>query len=157
MPTMSINEAELDHFDRRIVEELSRDGRMPVTTLAARVGLTKTPCQARLKRLRDEGVIRGFRAIVDPKRIGGEHVAFVEVKLSDTTEAALVAFNQAVNALAEVEQCHMIAGSFDYLLKVRTRDIPSYRRVLGEHISTLPHVANTSTHVSMEAVKETGA
>ena len=153
---MSEKEADLDHFDMRILDELSRDGRMPVTALAVRVGLTKTPCQARLKRLKDEGVIRGFRAIIDPKRIGREHVAFVEVKLSDTTEAALVAFNQAVNALAEIEQCHMIAGSFDYLLKVRTRDIASYRRVLGEHISTLPHVANTSTHVSMEAVKETG-
>ena len=153
---MSADAAELDHFDKRIIEELSRGGRMPVTTLAARVGLTKTPCQARLKRLRDDGVIRGFRAIVDPKRTGREHVAFVEVKLSDTTEAALVAFNQAVNALAEVEQCHMIAGSFDYLLKVRTRDIASYRRVLGEHISTLPYVSNTSTHVSMEAVKEAG-
>lgn len=151
------SEADLDRFDRRIVEELSRDGRMPVTTLAGRVGLTKTPCQTRLKRLVDSGVIRGFRAVVDPRRIGREHVAFVEVKLNDTTEAALVAFNTAVAALTEIEQCHMIAGPFDYLLKVRTRDIASYRRVLGEKISALPHVANTSTYVSMEAVKDAGA
>ncbi|MEQ8399788.1 MAG: Lrp/AsnC family transcriptional regulator [Roseitalea porphyridii] len=148
---------DLDRFDRRIVEALSEDGRMPVTTLAARVGLTKTPCQTRLKRLIDEGVIRGFRAVIDPGRIGRDHVAFVEVKLSDTTEKALSAFNAAAAALAEVEQCHMIAGPFDYLLKVRTRDIAAYRRVLGEKISALPHVANTSTYVSMEAVKDAGA
>ena len=150
------SEDDLDSYDRRILDELSRDGRMPVTTLAGRVGLTKTPCQARLKRLIASGVIRGFRAVIDPRRVGREHVAFVEVKLSDTTEKALSAFNAAVGALIEVEQCHMIAGPFDYLLKVRTRDIASYRRVLGEKISALPHVANTSTYVSMEAVKDAG-
>ena len=152
-----MRETELDRIDRRIVEALGRDGRMPVTALAAQVGLTKTPCQARLKRLIEAGVITGFRAVVDPRRIGREHVAFVEVKLSDTTERALAAFNAAVAVLTEVEQCHMIAGPFDYLLKVRTRDIASYRRALGERISALPHVANTSTYVSMEAVKDAGA
>lgn len=148
-------EADLDRFDWRIIEELSLDGRMPVTTLADRVGLTKTPCQVRLKRLVESGVIRGFRAVIDPRRIGREHVAFVEVKLSDTTEPALAAFNDAAAALPEIEQCHMIAGPFDYLLKVRTRDISGYRRVLGEKLSALPHVANTSTYVSLEAVKDT--
>ena len=72
----------------------------------------------------------------------------------DTREAALTAFNKAVLTVPEVEQCHMMASSFDYLLKVRTADIQSYRRVLGEVISALPHVASTSTYVAMEAVKE---
>jgi Lrp/AsnC family leucine-responsive transcriptional regulator len=81
-------------------------------------------------------------------------VAFVEVRLSDTREAALQAFNKAVMAVPEVEQCHMIASRFDYLLKVRTTDIQDYRRVLAEQISALPHVAGTSTYVAMEAVKE---
>ena len=92
--------------------------------------------------------------MLDPARLDRNHVAFVEVKLTDTTEPALRAFNAAVRALPEVEQCHMIAGAFDYLLKIRTRDIAGYRRVLGECISALPHVGNTSTHVSMEAVKD---
>ena len=83
-------------------------------------------------------------------------MAFVEVKLSDTREAALRAFNTAVRGLAEVEECHMIAGAFDYLLKVRSADIMDYRRILAEKISALPHVAATSTHVAMEAVKEGG-
>ncbi|WP_306117552.1 MULTISPECIES: Lrp/AsnC ligand binding domain-containing protein [unclassified Roseitalea] len=149
--------ANLDRIDRRIVAELGRDGRMAITTLARKVGLSKTPCQIRVRRLVESGVIRGFRAVIDPRKVGLEHVAFVEVKLNDTTEAALGAFNAAVGEIAEVEQCHMIAGPFDYLLKVRTGDIAAYRRVLGERISALPHVANTSTYVSMEAVKDPGA
>jgi len=83
------------------------------------------------------------------------HVAFVEVRLQDTKEAALKAFNESVQLIPEIEQCHMIAGSFDYLLKVRTKDIIAYRRVLAERISDLPHVASTSTYVAMESVKET--
>ena len=92
--------------------------------------------------------------MLDPIAMGLAHVAFVEVRLSDTREAALQAFNRAVRAIPEVEQCHMIASRFDYLLKVRTSDISDYRRVLAERISALPHVASTSTYVAMEAIKE---
>jgi Lrp/AsnC family leucine-responsive transcriptional regulator len=152
-----MNEAiggEIDRFDRAIIAALTQDGRMTVTDLAARVGLSKTPTQVRLKRLLDAGIIRGFRALVDPRRLGLDHVAFAEVKLSDTREAALTEFNAAVRRIPEVEECHMIASSFDYLLKVRTADIRRYRIVLGEKISSLPHVASTSTFVAMETVKE---
>lgn len=147
---------ELDRFDLAIIRELAGDGRMAVTELARRIGLTKTPTQARVKRLEDLGVIAGYRAILNPIRMGLAHVAFVEVRLSDTREAALQAFNRAVRAVPEIEECHMMASSFDYLLKVRTSDIADYRRILGERISTLPHVASTSTFVAMEAVKEAG-
>jgi Lrp/AsnC family leucine-responsive transcriptional regulator len=85
-----------------------------------------------------------------------DHVAFAEVKLSDTRENALGEFNAAVRKIKEVEECHMIAGSFDYLLKVRTADIKKYRQVLGERISSLPHVASTSTFVVMQSVKDNG-
>jgi Lrp/AsnC family leucine-responsive transcriptional regulator len=78
------------------------------------------------------------------------------VKLSDTRENALGEFNAAVRKIKEVEECHMIAGSFDYLLKVRTADIKKYRQVLGERISSLPHVASTSTFVVMQSVKDNG-
>lgn len=146
----------LDRFDAAIVRVMATDGRISVTELARRIGLSKSPTQARLRRLEEEGVITGYRALLDPVRMGLAHVAFVEVKLSDTREAALRAFNAAVLQVPEIEQCHMIAGGFDYLLKVRTADITSYRRVLGERLSALPHVASTSTYVTMEAVKETG-
>ena len=122
----------IDLFDRRIVEALRADGRLSVTELAKRVGLSKTPCQVRLRRLIDQGYILGFRAIIDPARLGLDHIAFTEVKLSDTREAALDEFRRAVLRIPEVEECHMIASSFDYLLKVRTADIRRYREVLGE-------------------------
>jgi Lrp/AsnC family leucine-responsive transcriptional regulator len=146
----------LDRFDRRIIALLREDGRLSVAELARRVGLSKTPCQVRLRRLLAHGYILGFRAIVDPAKLGLEHIAFTEVKLSDTREAALAAFRRAVLAIPEVEECHMIASSFDYLLKVRTHDIRAYREVLGERISSLPHVASTSTFVAMEAIREGG-
>lgn len=145
---------DLDHYDRKIIAVLRDDGRITMTDLAQRVGLSKTPCQVRLRRLIDAGVIRGFTALVDPAKLGLDHVAFAEVKLSDTREAALKEFNAAVQRIPEVEECHMIASSFDYLLKVRTPDIRRYRMVLGEKISSLPHVASTSTFVAMEAVKD---
>lgn len=144
---------DLDEIDRRILAVLQDRARITVTDLAAEVGLSKTPCHLRLRRLIDAGVIRGFRADVDPAALGLEHVAFAEVRLSDTREAALQAFNAAVRRIPEIEECHMIASGFDYLLKVRTTDIKAYRRVLGERISSLPHVASTSTHVAMESVK----
>ncbi|MCB2061799.1 MAG: Lrp/AsnC family transcriptional regulator [Novosphingobium sp.] len=148
--------SELDDFDRKIVAALLEDGRMTVTALSDVVGLSKTPCQVRLSRLIGAGVIQGFRAVVDPSRLGLDHVAFTEVKLSDTRENALTQFNAAVLRIPEIEECHMIAGNFDYLLKVRTGDIQAYRRVLGEEISNLPFVASTSTFVAMETVCESG-
>lgn len=144
----------LDRFDQSILAALAEDGRMSITDLAARIGLSKSPTQARLRRLESTGVIMGYRALLDPISLGLDHVAFVEVRLNDTREAALRAFNAAVQNIPEIEQAHMIAGNFDYLLKVRTRDMAQYRAFLGDVVSTMPHVAATSTFVAMEAVKE---
>ena len=144
----------LDEYDHAILRELSLHGRIPITELASRINLSNTPTQARVRRLEEAGVITGYRALLDPVKLGLDHIAFVEVKLDDTREVALSAFNAAARAVPEIEECHMIASRFDYLLKVRTKDMGSYRRILGELISALPHVANTSTHVVMEAVKE---
>lgn len=151
---MQNDTADLDRFDMAILRVLSAEGRISATELSRRIGLSKSPTQARLKRLEDSGVITGYRALLDPIRMGLAHVAFVEVKLSDTREAALQAFNRAVVGVGEIEECHMIAGHFDYLLKVRTSDILEYRRVLAERVSTLPHVSSTSTYVAMESVKD---
>ena len=145
---------DLDRFDHAILRELSADGRISATELGRRIGLSKSPTQARMKRLEDEGVITGYRATLNAAKIGLAHVAFVEVRLSDTRAAALQEFNRAVVLVPEVEQCHMIASRFDYLLKVRTVDMQDYRRVLAEAISALPHVTATSTYVAMEAVKD---
>ena len=149
-----MNEDQLDRIDRSILTALSGHGRLSMAELSLKVGLSKTPVQARVRRLERDGYIRGYAAVIDRERMGEGHVAFVQVKLSDTRSLALAEFNRAVQAIAEIEQCHMMAASFDYLLKVRTRDIAAYRRVLGERISALPHVAQTSTFVAMETVKD---
>ena len=146
----------LDRIDRDILDVLARDGRISMTELGARVGLSKTPVTARVRRLEADGVITGYRAELSPGRLGLAHIAFLEIRLSDTREQALKAFNTAVREIVEVEECHMIAGGFDYLVKVRTHDIDAYRRVLGEKISRLPNLASTATYVSMEAVRDPG-
>ena len=151
---MQMNVSELDRFDRLILQIMAADGRISVTELARQIGLSKSPTQARLKRLEADGYITGYRALLDPIRLGLDHVAFVEVRLSDTREVALAAFNAAVREVPEIEQCHMLAANFDYLLKVRVQDMAAYRAVLGEKISSLPYVASTSTYVAMQAVKE---
>ena len=154
--TGQVDWTDLDGFDQRILSVLTEDGRISIADLARRIGLSKSPTQARLRRLEKAGVIAGYRALIDPIRMGLDHVAFVEVRLTDTREAALAAFNSAVAQIGEIEQAHLIAGNFDYLLKVRTRDMAQYRAVLAEKISTLPYVAGTSTYVAMQAVKEEG-
>ncbi len=144
----------LDKLDLAIIRELQMDARLTITDLSARVGLSKTPCQIRMRRLEEQNYIRGYVALINQKKLGIKQVAFVQVKLSDTRTKALEAFNVAVKLVPEIEQCHMVAANFDYLLKVRTSDMDMYRKVLGEKISSLPYVSQTSTFVVMEDVKD---
>ncbi|WP_296930193.1 Lrp/AsnC ligand binding domain-containing protein [uncultured Marinobacter sp.] len=148
--------ADLDRIDQSIIRELQKNSRITVTELASRVGLSKTPCQVRMRRLEEHGYITGYTALVNQTKLGLSHIAFAQVTLNDTSSSALTAFNKAVQSVSAVEQCHMIAGNFDYLLKVRTRNMQEYRQVLGEEISALPHVLQTSTFVVMENVKDAG-
>lgn len=146
--------SQFDQVDARILTVLAQHGRITVTDLSEKVGLSKTPCLVRMRRMEEQGLIRGYRAVLDMEMLERAHIAFVQVTLSDSTTHALDRFNAAVRKVAEIEQCHMIASSFDYLLKVRTRDIAEYRRLLGETIAALPHVIQTSTFVAMETVKD---
>ena len=151
---MTLEVEDIDQIDRRILRALSTNARLSMVALGDQVGLSKTPVTARVRRLENAGYIKGYRAELDASRLGLEHVAFVEIKLSNTREAALQEFNAAIRKIGEVEACHMIAGGFDYLVKVRTSSVWDYRRVLGEKISQLPHLASTSTYVSMESVMD---
>ena len=144
--------SDLDIYDKKILSILAVDGRTSMTDLAEQIGLSNTPTINRLRKLEKVGYITGYQAQLDYDLLGESHVAFMQVTLNDTSAKALNAFNQAVMQLAAVEQCHMIAGNFDYLLKVRTTDIQAYRYLLGEQIAALPHVSHTSTFVSMETV-----
>ena len=149
----------MDAIDRAILEQLAQDSKVTLRQLSEQVGLSSSLClragadQKPLELCR-EGYIRGYAARLNYAKLGQDHIAFVQVTLSDTRAAALAQFNRAVRQLSSVEQCHMIAGGFDYLLKVRTKDIHAYRMELAERISSLPSVASTSTFVSMETVRE---
>ncbi|MGM0766768.1 MAG: Lrp/AsnC ligand binding domain-containing protein [Pseudomonadota bacterium] len=147
---------ELDRIDYSIIRELQKNARITITELASRVGLSKTPCQVRMRRLEEQGYVTGYTALVNQTKLGQSHIAFAQVTLNDTSSDALAAFNTAVKQISAVEQCHMIAGNFDYLLKVRTGNMAEYRQVLGEEISALPHVLQTSTFVVMENVRDAG-
>jgi len=144
----------MDRIDRAILRELQLDGRLSIVELASRVNLTKTPCSERLRKLESSGVIRGYRADLDPVALEAAHIVLVQVILRGTTADELERFNEAVRKVPEIQSCHMIAGDFDYLLKVRTHDIQHYRRLLGDKISRLPHVQQTHTYVVMETVKD---
>jgi len=144
----------LDRIDHRILAALSRDAQMSMSALSDEVGLSKSPTLSRVRRLERDGVITGYHARLNLEKIGLSHISFVQVTLDNTLTEALNAFNSAVQAHSEIEAAHMIAGGFDYLLKVRTSDVADYRRVLGETIAALPHVAQTSTFITMETVKD---
>ena len=144
----------MDRIDRAILRELQADGRMSLVELATRIHLTKTPCAERVRKLEQAGVIRGYRAELDPVALEAEHVTLVQVQLRGTTAGELDDFNDAVRRVPEIQSCFMTAGGFDYLLKVRSRDIQDYRRILGEVLSRLPHLQQTQTFVVMEIVKD---
>ncbi|MCV6597912.1 MAG: Lrp/AsnC ligand binding domain-containing protein [Mangrovicoccus sp.] len=143
----------IDSIDQKILMELGAEARLTMTELAHRVGLSKTPVIARVKRLESEGYIEGYGARLNWSRLGRNHITYVELRMTTTREAALEEFRAAVLRVPEIVECAMIAGDFDYILKVRSRSIDDFRRCLGETISALPHVAATSTHVVMEQVK----
>jgi len=144
----------LDGIDIHILEELQSHGRLSIVELASRVNLTKTPCSERVKRLERLGIIMGYRAVLDPRKVGMNHVTIVHVSLVRTSDNSLDTFNEAVKDIPEVETCMMIAGQFDYMLTVRTRDITHFRTLLGETISKLPSVMQTHSFAVMETVKD---
>lgn len=151
---MPVRTEPLDRIERRILAELQRDGRVSLVALARRVGLTKTPLAERVRKLERAGYIRGYAALLDPDKLGAGHVALVQVTLERTTTDVLDAFNAAVREIPQVQSCHMVAGAFDYLLKVRSRDIAEYRALLGTALSALPGVQQTHTFAVMETVKD---
>ena len=144
----------IDRIDREILRQLQKHGRLPVVELANRVNLTKTPCAQRVRRLEEAGIILGYQANLNPEKMNAGHILVVQVTLDKTSEDALERFNEAVRKIPEVQSCFMVAGNFDYLIKVRTHDINHYRAVLAAKIGQLPHVHQTHSFVAMEVVKD---
>jgi Lrp/AsnC family leucine-responsive transcriptional regulator len=145
----------LDRIDHKLLIRLQQDGRTAISKLAREVNLTVTPTLERVRRLEAAGYIEGYFARLNPRKLGLGLLAYVEVSLDRTTPDAFDRFKQVMLAHDEVMECHMVAGGFDYLLKVRVIDMESYRRFLGDRIASVRGVQTTHTYFVMEEVKST--
>ena len=145
----------LDTIDLAILRELQRDGRLTTLELSRRVNLSATPCAARVRRLEKSGHIKGYHARLDPQLLDRGLLVFIQVKLRNTDETALHAFNAAMKDIPDVLECHMVGGGFDYLLKLRVADMAGYRVFLGRVLGGMTSVEGTHTYFVMEEVKET--
>jgi Lrp/AsnC family leucine-responsive transcriptional regulator len=143
----------IDDVDRRILRVLQADGRISNQDLAQRCNLSPSACSERVRRLREQGVIRGYAALLDPSKVDRALLIFVEVVLDRTTGDVFEAFAAAARRSAEVMECHMVAGGFDYLIKARVRDMAAYRRFLGEVLVEMPGVRETRTYAVLEEIK----
>ena len=146
---------ELNRIDRNILRELQEDGRISYTELARRVGLSTTPCIERIKRLERAGIIKGFSAVLDPEQLGAGLLVFVQIRLSRTAQDVFAQFKEAAAQLPQVQECYLVSGNFDYLIKARVADMNAYRAFLGEALLSLPGVQESTSYVVMETVKET--
>jgi Lrp/AsnC family leucine-responsive transcriptional regulator len=144
---------DLDRIDREILKRLQADGRLTISQLAADVNLTVSPCSERVRRLEERGYIRGYFAQLNPERLGLDLLAYILVTLDRTTPETFERFDHAVQDLEEVLECQMVGGDFDYLLKIRVKNMHAYRKFLGERMTAIASVRMTHTYFVMEEVK----
>ena len=145
---------DFDRIDRKILEELQREGRLSMTELAERVSLSVSPCTERVRRLERSGVILGYHARVNPEALGRGLLVFVELTLASKSAAVFDAVRQALLLEPRVLECHLISGSFDYLVKARLSAMREYRDLLGQILRQIPVPAQSNSYVVMEEVKE---
>ncbi|UNS98067.1 Lrp/AsnC family transcriptional regulator [Streptomyces tubbatahanensis] len=142
----------MDDMDRQILAELQADGRLTVTELAARVGLSLSPCHRRLRELERGGAIRGYRAVVDAAAVGLTFDALVFVTMRQEDRTTISAFEQALSDLPQVIQAQRLFGDPDYLLRVVTADLAAFQRLYDERLATLPGVQRLSSTLVMKHV-----
>ena len=152
---MSLISLDIDRIDLKILQALQQDGRLSNLKLAEQVALSPTAVLARVQRLSRDGYILGYEARLDPLKLGAGMMVFVEVLLDRTTPNVFDAFKAAVQVYPEIMECHMVAGGFDYLIKIRLPDMAAYRAFAGSALWQLPGVRETRTYAVMEEVKNT--
>jgi Lrp/AsnC family leucine-responsive transcriptional regulator len=145
----------LDRIDKMILKRLQANGRKTVVELAREVNLSTSACLERVHRLEKDDYIQGYTALLNPDHLGAGLLIFVQVRVDRTTAEIFEKFRTIVESFDEVLECHMVAGGFDYLLKIRVADMNAYRKFLGTELASLPGIAQTSTYVAMEEVKST--
>ena len=144
----------LDRVDKKILNELQRDGRITNVELARRVGLTPSPCLERVRRLERLGVITGYCARLDPEKVGSSLLVFVEITLNRESPDLFERFNAAVKQIEEIEACYLVSGNFDFLLRTRVPSMAHYQKLMSKTLLRLPGIADSRTYVVMESVKD---
>jgi Lrp/AsnC family leucine-responsive transcriptional regulator len=152
-PSVPDSAIDLDALDRRLLREVQRDGRASVVALAERVGLSATPCQRRLKRLEEAGIIAGYAALLDAPRLGLGLTAFVQVSLASRSEETVEAFHAAIGRMPEVLAAWAMSGETDYLLQVVARDLEDYGEFATRRLLRLPGVKDTKSAFVLRTVK----
>ncbi|MCC5972474.1 MAG: Lrp/AsnC family transcriptional regulator [Rubellimicrobium sp.] len=148
---------ELDSIDRRILETLQKRGRISNAELSEEVHLSQSACHRRVQRLEATGYISGYVALLDPRKLGRQTTVFVEITLSGQADEVLDAFEKAVSRVPEVLECHLMAGSADYLLKVVARDTEDFARIHRRALATLPGIAQIQSSFALRTVRQTTA
>ncbi|MEO0917927.1 MAG: Lrp/AsnC family transcriptional regulator [Pseudomonadota bacterium] len=146
-----------DKIDHQILRHLSKNGRLANTELADRVGLSPSACLRRVQALERQGVIRGYKAVLDPAQLGRGFVAYITVGLNDHTTESQTAFERAIARAPEVVECHNITGAVEYLLRVEVADLATYKTFHADTLGRLPQVNSLTTFVVMASPKDARA
>ncbi|AXT47592.1 MULTISPECIES: winged helix-turn-helix transcriptional regulator [Chromobacterium] len=145
----------LDKTDLKILRLLQKNGRISMTELSEKVGLSTTPCTERVRRMERDGIIEGYYARLNPHAMGAALLVFVEIKLEAKSGNIFDAFRREIMRIPEILECHLVSGEFDYLIKARIPDMSMYRKLLGDILLQLPSAKESKSYVVMEEVKET--
>lgn len=145
--------ANLDQIDQRLLAELQNEGRITNVELAQRVGLTAPPCLRRVRTLEEDGIIRGYHADLDPSKLGFSITVFAMVSLRSQAEEDLRAFENHIQTLPEVRECHMLNGEIDFILKVVSRDLQSFQEFLTGKLTPAPNVSSVKTSLTIRTSK----
>ena len=152
-PVESPERRALDATDRRILRALARRGRLSNAELAEEVGLSPSPCWTRVRRLEAAGVIKGYAALLDQAALGMPDTVFLEVMMEKHDEAALRRFEDAVNAIPEILECHLVTGEYDYIIKAAVNGTAGYESLLREKVYRLPGVRHTRSAFTLRCLK----
>lgn len=144
----------IDDINHRLLRELSRDGRQSNLDLAEKVGLSPSACLRRVQELERAGVIKGYRAVLDPALLGIGFIAYVTVGLNSHTKPSQEAFERAISRASQVTECHNITGTVEYLLRVEVADLVSYKHWHTDVLGVLPQVQSITTFVVMDSPKD---
>jgi Lrp/AsnC family leucine-responsive transcriptional regulator len=145
----------IDKYDRNILNVLQGDGRISFTDLGKKVGLTTTPCIERVRKLERAGLIKGYAARLSAQKLQAGLVVFVQITLDRTSKQTFEDFRREIINLSSVQECYLVTGSFDFLVKARVKDMAAYRDLLEGEILSLPGVKESTSIAAMETVKET--